>query len=138
MVSKTRRQTMKLKTKLEKNHGQMPAVTPTPRKSVHLKKVRPNMKGKHKIRMGHESPDIYEGFEAKGVQWVCPTCQRKCRVMGFCVECASGKKHKRGGEGSGMTGLSGTAAVGLYNKEKVAKKAPLESGKKKLKFKIKR
>jgi hypothetical protein len=134
MVSKTRKQVMKLKAKLEQNHGLVPSVTPTPRKSVHLKKVRPNMKGKHKIRMGHESADIYEGFEegSNAVKWVCPTCRRQCRVVGFCVECVSGKKHKRQADGTS----SKTAAAAA--KEKAAKKAPLASAKKPLKFKVKR
>ena len=119
---------MKLKAKLDNNHGLVPSVTPTPRKSIHLKKTRPNMKGKHKIRMGHESPDIYEGFDdVKGVKWVCPTCRRSCRVVGYCIDCASGKQHKRP-----------DAATKVETKEKLAKKAPLESAKKAMRFKKKR
>ncbi|CBH18729.1 uncharacterized protein TEOVI_000501100 [Trypanosoma equiperdum] len=96
MVSKTRRQRQKRKSAMDANGGVLPPVIPSERKSVHLKKTRPKMKGKMKIRLGHESPvDIYEGFEErKGVLWRCPTCTKECRVMGFCVDCASGRKSR--------------------------------------------
>ncbi|CAC9528411.1 hypothetical protein conserved [Leishmania donovani] len=96
MVSKTRRQRQKKKATMQANGGVLPPVLPSVPKSVHLKKTRPNMKGKMKIRLGLESPiDIYNGFEErKGVLWRCPTCAKACRVVGFCVDCASGVKSK--------------------------------------------
>lgn len=97
MVSKTHKQRQKKKETLRVNGGVMPVVVPSEPKSIHLKKTRPNLKGKKKIRLGLESPiDIYTGFEdVKGVHWRCPTCQKECRVMGFCVDCASGTKSKK-------------------------------------------
>ncbi|EAN89586.1 hypothetical protein C3747_120g613c [Trypanosoma cruzi] len=96
MVSKTRRQRQRRKAVLEANDGVLPPVLPAVPKSVHLKKTRPKMKSKMKIRLGHESRvDIYEGFEDhKGVLWNCPNCQRECRVVGFCVDCATGTRSK--------------------------------------------
>ncbi|CBZ29766.1 conserved hypothetical protein [Leishmania mexicana MHOM/GT/2001/U1103] len=96
MVSKTRKQRQKKKVAMQANGGVLPPVVPSVPKSVHLKKTRPNMKGKMKIRLGLESPiDIYSGFEErKGVLWRCPTCAKACRVLGFCVDCASGVKSK--------------------------------------------
>ncbi|RNF27540.1 uncharacterized protein Tco025E_00190 [Trypanosoma conorhini] len=96
MVSKTRRQRQRRKAVLEANDGVLPPVVPAVPKSVHLKNTRPKMKSKMKIRLGHESlVDIYEGFEdRKGVLWHCPKCQKECRVVGFCVDCATGIKSK--------------------------------------------
>lgn len=95
MVSKTRQQRQKKKAKIAANDGVLPPVIPTPKKSIHLKKTRPNMKGKDKIRLGMESADIYEGFEdRKGVLWRCQSCGRNSRVVGFCLQCASGIKDK--------------------------------------------
>ncbi|KAG5494931.1 hypothetical protein JIQ42_02547 [Leishmania sp. Namibia] len=96
MVSKTRKQRQKKKATLRVNGGILPPVVPSVPKSVHLKKTRPHMKGKLKIRLGLESPvDIYNGFEErKGVLWRCPNCAKECRVVGFCVDCASGVKSK--------------------------------------------
>ncbi|KAL7699637.1 hypothetical protein N2W54_005768 [Lotmaria passim] len=96
MVSKTRQQRQKKKATLQANGGVMPTIMPSVPKSVHLKKTRPKMKGKKKIRLGLESPiDIYSGFDdRKGVLWTCPTCGKECRVVGFCVDCASGVKSR--------------------------------------------
>ncbi|KEG15593.1 hypothetical protein DQ04_00031270 [Trypanosoma grayi] len=96
MVSKTRRQRQRRKEVLETNGGVLPPVVPAEPKSVHLKKTRPRMKSKMKIRLGHECPvDIYEAFEErKGVLWRCPSCEKECRVVGFCVDCASGTKSR--------------------------------------------
>lgn len=95
MVSKTRKQRQKTKAKLQANNGVLPPVIPTARKSVHLKKTRPNMKGKQKIRLGLESADIYEGFEEKkGVTWKCQTCGRTSRVVGLCLTCQAGIQPK--------------------------------------------
>ncbi|KPA85017.1 hypothetical protein ABB37_01444 [Leptomonas pyrrhocoris] len=96
MVSKTRKQRQKKKVTLQANGGVMPTVVPSTPKSIHLKKTRPKMKGKNKIRLGLASPiDIYNGFDdRKGVLWTCPTCGKECRVVGFCVDCASGVKSK--------------------------------------------
>jgi hypothetical protein len=96
MVSKTRKQQQKRAAKISENGGAMPPSIPSEKKSVHLKKTRPNMKRKMKWRLGLDSPtDIYEGFEdRKGVLWQCPQCGRKCRVTGFCTECATGVKSK--------------------------------------------
>ncbi|CUF19852.1 Hypothetical protein, putative [Bodo saltans] len=95
MVSKTRQQRQKKKAKMAANGGVLPQVIPTPKKSIHEKKTRPHMKGKDKIRLGLESPDIYEGFEdKKGVLWKCQTCGRSSRVVGFCLQCTSGVKAK--------------------------------------------
>lgn len=92
MVSKTRKQRAKKQVAIAGNGGIAPAPTPpSQKKSVHLKKTRPNMKSKMKVRLGLESPDIYEGFEdQKGVRWVCPNCHAACRVVGFCAACATG------------------------------------------------
>ncbi|CCW60290.1 unnamed protein product [Phytomonas sp. EM1] len=97
MVSKTRKQHQKRKDTLRLNGGVLPPVVPSEPKSVHLKKTRPKMKGKMKIRLGLECPtDIYTGFEdQKGVLWRCPTCSRECRVVGFCVSCATGVQPKK-------------------------------------------
>lgn len=91
MVSKTRKQMQKRKALILEN-GCRPTVTPSKPKSIHLKKTRPNMKGKKKIRLGLESPiDVYDHFEDRGgVKWRCPTCEKTCRVVGFCVDCATG------------------------------------------------
>ncbi|XQJ29911.1 hypothetical protein NXY56_005974 [Leishmania guyanensis] len=96
MVSKTRKQRQKKKATMQANGGVLPLVVPSVPTSVHLKKTRPSMKGKMKIRLGLESPiDIYNGFdERKGVLWRCPSCGKECRVVGFCVDCASGVKSK--------------------------------------------
>lgn len=95
MVSKTRQQRQKNKRKVAANGGVMPQVVPSEKKSIHLKKTRPNMKGKHKIRLGMESADIYEGFEEKkGVLWKCQACGRLSRVVGYCLPCTSGIKPK--------------------------------------------
>lgn len=107
MVSKTRKQRMKKKETLAANGGVMPAVVPSVPKSIHLKKTRPHMKGKKKIRLGLDSPvDIYTGFEdKKGVLWRCPKCRKECRAMGFCVDCATGVKHRS----IGATGVATSA-----------------------------
>jgi hypothetical protein len=85
MVSKSRKQSQK---KLEKQ-GQAPEAV-TERKSVHLKRTRPHMRHKHKIRLGHTSADIYEGFEDKnGVTWRCQTCGKSGHTIGFCTKCAA-------------------------------------------------
>ncbi|KAG5496434.1 hypothetical protein JKF63_02736 [Porcisia hertigi] len=96
MVSKTHKQRQKKKATMQANGGILPPVVPSVPKSVHLKNTRPKMKGKKKIRLGLESPvDIYNGFEErKGVLWRCPSCAKECRVVGFCVDCASGVKSK--------------------------------------------
>lgn len=96
MVSKTRKQRQKKSEALRVHGGVLPPVVPSEPKSIHLKKTRPNMKGKKKIRLGLESPvDIYGGFEdRKGVLWTCPQCNKECRVVGYCVDCASGVKSK--------------------------------------------
>ncbi|GET91709.1 hypothetical protein, conserved [Leishmania tarentolae] len=99
MVSKTRKQRQKKKATIQMNGGILPPVVPSVPKSVQLKKTRPNMKSKMKIRLGLECPvDIYNGFEErKGVLWRCPTCAKACRVVGFCVDCATGVKSKSHG-----------------------------------------
>lgn len=90
MVSKSRTQRQKHKRKQAEGNTE-PAQIST-KKSVHLKKTRPNMKGKMKIRMGHESADIYDNFEdSKQINWTCPTCNRVGRVFGFCVQCEAAK-----------------------------------------------
>ncbi len=87
MVSKTRKQAARDNAK--EARGETAPQPPTERKSVHEKKVRPNMKGKMKIRLGHESADIYSGFEdQKGVQWVCPECKTPRRTVGHCYKCS--------------------------------------------------
>ena len=87
---------MKKKEALQANGGVPPPVVPTPRKCVHEKKTRPNMKGKHKIRMGMQSADIYEGFEdKKGVAWTCPNCNKVCRTVGFCVACSISRSKRK-------------------------------------------
>ncbi len=87
MVSKSRRQRQKQITTAASGEAPQPA---TERKSVHLKKVRPHMRHKHKIRLGHTSADVYEGFEDKlGVKWRCQTCGKLGRVIGFCATCAA-------------------------------------------------
>ncbi|EPY30894.1 hypothetical protein STCU_03644 [Strigomonas culicis] len=97
MVSKTRKQRQKKKELLREHGGTLPPVVPQQPKSIHLKKTRPRMKGKKKIRLGLECPvDIYEGFDEKeGVVWHCPKCSRQCRTIGFCVACATGKTFKQ-------------------------------------------
>lgn len=97
MVSKTRKQRQKKNELLKEHGGVLPPVVPSQPKSIHLKKTRPNMKGKKKIRLGLESPiDIYSGFEdQRGVLWRCPKCSKECRVIGYCVDCASGVKSKK-------------------------------------------
>lgn len=95
MVSKTRKQRQRIKAATAANGGtRPPAREPNAKKSVHEKKTRPNMKRKLKWRLGLESADIYEGFEerCKGGVWTCPTCQAQCRVVGYCVDCATGVK----------------------------------------------
>lgn len=90
MVSKSRHQRQKKKQKVASGNTEPTQISTN--KSVHLKKTRPNMKAKMKVRMGMESADIYEGFdEKKGVMWCCPTCGRTGRVTGFCVECETRK-----------------------------------------------
>jgi hypothetical protein len=90
MVSKSRKQRQVQKAKRAVGDNEPQKISTG--KSVHLKKVRPNMKGKMKIRMGHESSDIYEGFEnSKQINWQCPTCGRVGRVVGFCISCEAEK-----------------------------------------------
>jgi hypothetical protein len=115
MPSKTRQQRQKKKA----NVGKPPAPIKS-RKSVHEKKVRPNMPHKQKIRLGMTSLDIYEGFEdKKGVNWVCPKCSTTCHVVGFCIKC-SAEAHVSGK----------VAVVAPVSKAAKAKKAPAaESGK---------
>ena len=90
MVSKSRKQRqVKVHKRLSGDTEPVPVSTG---KSVHLKKTRPNMKRKMKVRMGHESADIYDGFEnSKQIDWKCPHCARACRVVGFCVSCEAQK-----------------------------------------------
>jgi hypothetical protein len=89
MVAKSRKQNQKRKEKIRT--GNTEPQTVLKKRSIHEKKTRPNMKGKMKIRMGHESADIYTGFEdRKGVLWSCPTCGTQGRVLGFCVPCSTG------------------------------------------------
>ncbi|CCW68441.1 unnamed protein product [Phytomonas sp. Hart1] len=97
MVSKTRKQHQKRKEALRVNGGVLPPVVPSKPKSILQKKTLPKMKGKMKIRLGLESPtDIYTGFEdQKGVLWRCTSCSRECRVVGFCVSCATGVRPKK-------------------------------------------
>lgn len=86
MPSKTRIQRQKKKAKLAAGIT-APTQLKKP-KSIHEKKTLPNMKGKMKIRRGHQSADIYEGFEnKKGVLWTCPTCEKTCHVVGYCAHC---------------------------------------------------
>ena len=126
MVSKTRKQKQKIKSKLASNDGVMPIVLPQIPKSIHDKKKRPNLKGKKKIRLGLESKDIYEGFdEVRGVAWVCPTCKKRCRVVGYCVECITGVRRQQ------------HPLQPSDGKKKVAKKGPLQSQKEILKRKFK-
>ncbi|CAD2215969.1 hypothetical protein AGDE_00942 [Angomonas deanei] len=122
MVSKTHKQRQKKKEILQQNGGTLPAVVPSIPKSIHLKKTRPKMKGKKKIRLGLESPvDIYEGIEdKKGVAWTCPTCKRRGRVLGFCVVCATGKEIKK--HSSGRLLESGTTKKALTVTHKVSKR----------------
>jgi hypothetical protein len=90
MVSKSRKQRQVQKNKKLAGDNEPRQISTG--KSVHLKKVRPNMKSKMKIRMGHESSDIYDGFEnSKQVNWRCPTCNQVGRVVGFCVQCEAAK-----------------------------------------------
>ncbi|KAG8340081.1 hypothetical protein ERJ75_001653900 [Trypanosoma vivax] len=131
MVSKTKRQRQRRKRVLEENGGVPPPVVPSERKHISLKKTRPRMKSKAKIRLGHECPiNIYDGFEErKGVLWRCPKCSKECRVVGFCVDCATGKKSRS------HTGVT-------MSRSKVAKKAEtppatLSAVKKKLKLRKK-
>lgn len=127
MVSKTHKQRMKKRLVLQQNGGVLPPTVPSEPKSIHLKKTRPHMKGKRKIRLGLECPvDIYSGFEdKKGVLWRCPTCQRECRVVGYCVDCATGVKSKA---------HTGTL-MARHNTTASAKKSS-SSGVKKLQMKI--
>lgn len=134
MVSKTRKQRQHRSEVLRNNGGILPAVVPSQPKSVHLKKTRPNMKSKQKVRLGLDSPiDIYTGFEdQKGVLWKCPTCQHESRVVGYCLPCATGVKateHK----GMLMSRSGGSGGV-----KKLAKKTTTASGKKTLKLKKKK
>ena len=149
MVSKTRKQRQKTKAKLQANNGVLPPVIPAERKSIHLKKVRPNLKGKHKIRLGLESPDIYEGFdEKKGVLWKCQTCGRSSRVVGLCLTCQAGiqpkdhaglnmnrdaAKKQIAKQVTDSKKSAGTAVLGS-----AAKKSKGVDAKKKLRFKKKR
>lgn len=96
MVSKTRQQRQKKSENMRANGGVLPPVVPSQPKSIHLKKTRPNMKSKQKVRLGLDSPiDIYGGFEnKKGVLWQCPKCKKECRTQGFCVDCATGVTSK--------------------------------------------
>lgn len=127
MVSKTRKQRQKKATLLEENGGVLPLVTPSQPASIHTKKTRPHMKSKQKIRLGHDCPvNIYEGFEDhKGVLWRCPNCKKECRVVGFCVDCATGVKSSvhsgitmsRNAPGSAKK--SGTIKTKILGKKKI-------------------
>ena len=112
MVSKSRKQRqVKRAKRISGNTEPTPISTG---KSIHLKKVRPNMKGKMKIRLGHQSADIYEGFEnSKQVNWSCPTCGTVCRVVGFCVKCEAGKVGGRSRAGGGASASSHTLAKSI-------------------------
>ncbi|KAK7198478.1 hypothetical protein NESM_000808100 [Novymonas esmeraldas] len=130
MVSKTRKQRQKKVATMQAHGGVLPPVVPCVPKSVHLKKTRPKMKGKMKVRLGLESPiDIYNGFdERRGVLWRCPGCSKDCRVVGFCVDCASGVKSKAHtgrlmGRASAKkdTTLSGTPKLRMKAKGKTLK-----------------
>jgi hypothetical protein len=129
MVSKSRKQAMKKKAK----EGAAPEPI-SERKSVHLKKTRPHMRHKHKIRLGMTSADIYEGFEDKsGVKWVCQTCGKVGHVIGYCAACAASQTESTGEE------AALPPALGKMTKKKTvgAKKsfATNKSGKKQLKIK---
>lgn len=108
MVSKTKRQ--RSQDAIKRSLGIVGALPPMPKKSIHEKKVRPNMKGKHKIRLGHQSADIYEGFDAKLPQSLqCRDCHRVIRTIGFCAFCSVAAK--------------ASGATSVQQKEKTAKKA---------------
>ncbi len=127
MVSKSRKQAMRKQEK--QRSGEAPEAV-SERKSIHLKKTRPHMRHKHKIRLGHTSADIYEGFEDKsGVKWVCKTCGRVGHVIGFCSKCAV--------DGTATTGEDAQLppALGKIAKKAGAKKfAAPKMGKKKMKL----
>lgn len=133
MVSKTRKQRQKKAVLLKENGGVLPLVVPSQPTSIHTKSTRPRMKSKQKIRLGHDCPvNIYDGFEdQKGVLWRCPKCQKECRVVGFCVDCASGVKS------SVHTGITmsrnapGFSKKTSSNKTKAVVKKILKSKKKK-------
>ena len=102
MVSKTRKTKMRKERKAAS--GDLKPRPADPKKSIHLKKVRPKLQHKDKIRLGMTSTDIYEGFEdKKGVSWTCTKCGRAGRVQGFCVAC----NVEAGAQGQG----SGAAAA---------------------------
>ena len=88
MVSKSRAQKQKKAAKIAEGNT-APRVADE-KKSIHLKKVRPKLQHKHKIRLGMTSADIYEGFEdRKGVDWKCPSCGHVGRTVNFCIKCVS-------------------------------------------------
>ena len=131
MVSKSRKQRQK-----QVARGDEAPAPVTERKSVHLKSTRPHMRHKHKIRLGHTSADIYEGFEDKsGVQWRCQTCGKVGRVIGFCASCAA--------TGTASTGEDAPLPPPLGKTSKKDKKAKAKKfaapklGKKQLKLKKK-
>lgn len=131
MVSKSRKQRQ-----VKQQKKMMGETEPRPistGKSVHLKKVRPNMKGKMKVRMGHESLDIYEGFEnTKQVNWTCPTCQRVGRVVGFCIQCEAakisvgGNNNNNAGVNSKKANLTETTSSGVRSNKAAKKQAPVK------------
>ena len=130
MVSKSRKQAQKKKAKV----GQAPEPV-AEKKSIHLKKTRPHMRHKHKIRMGHTSADIYEGFEDKsGVKWVCQTCGKVGHVIGYCASCAASHTETTGEEAVLPPALGKvTKKKGAAAKKSFAKGG--SSGKKQLKIK---
>eukprot|EP00758_Cryptobia_borreli_P003098 Tbor_TRINITY_DN3525_c0_g1::TRINITY_DN3525_c0_g1_i1::g.2973::m.2973 len=142
MVSKTRKQRSIKGQKMAANGGVMPNVFPSPKKSIHEKKTRPKMKAKMKIRLGYESSDIYEGFEdQKGVNWQCPTCGVRCRTVGYCVDCATGRVRATAEEGTKKKDAGAVVSSKPVKKGQTAttgrKAVPSEAGKKKLKIKKK-
>eukprot|EP00744_Colponema_vietnamica_P018609 GILI01026263.1.p1 GENE.GILI01026263.1~~GILI01026263.1.p1 ORF type:complete len:133 (-),score=36.57 GILI01026263.1:78-476(-) len=130
MVSKTRKQRQRIKSATAANGGSRPpAQEPKKKKSVHEKKTRPAMKRKLKWRLGLESSDIYEGFEerSKGGIWVCPNCRAQCRVVGYCVDCATGVARTPAEQASqlkkAVAAVIAKKATPALNKKKLIKKA---------------
>ena len=113
MVSKTRKTKMRKARKAASgDNTPRPA---DPKKSIHLKRTRPHLQHKHKIRLGMTSTDIYEGFEDRdGVNWRCKKCGRLGRTVGFCVACSV--ETADGGAAGGAGGAEGSAAAGKLRK----------------------
>ena len=132
MVSKSRKQRQVKQQK--KMMGETEPRQITTGKSVHLKKNRPNMKRKMKVRMGHESLDIYDGFEnTKQVNWKCPNCGKIGRVVGFCIFCEAAKISPSGNTAANnnnnnnnnkKTNLTETTSAGVRSTKTAKKQAP--------------